>query len=760
MKLAKKILVAMLALALLASTFLFGATATDTYNAPGIDDVEDILEYYTLEDYLADNYDDGTWTTSLFTKGSKAVVEAAKDPTNEENGVLKATLPYNQKAGYTKETKSTEKLTGLTDKLFLTFKIYFDESADGNLLFELKVGTVNEKNQATSSQFTILQFNFKGTAGIYSSAWNPDSQSFGSTTSPIQNVDAETGEAVNVSPETGKWYDVVISVNAAEDFYYFDITELDGTVVASSGVLPLEGAKAIWGFNCYGQHSNISNRSAQASFYVDDMEIYEGSFVRYPSRKDDITTTHLQDLKALYNAPTTDFATQERIVDVLSYLYNEAENFTVGSVLPEAYQYINETYAKAYDIAAAAINTSASYDERVAYLDVLARYDAKLPAAAELNGAAGITADLEAKVVAARAAYATEVETLNTIKAQSDAFIEFIANYDATNKTYAYVLAQYAEASEDKFAKRDVTYAGVAAANEIYESLKFKATRMAKDVEVFMNAVDEMEAATTFGPLFAAYTVANASYTKYDVDAVINPDLDPATVEGLEADIASYESKVEDILARAYICDEFNRIIKEATIASYYTSLVTEIEEAKVVRPQFGDYEMDYPGIAESVTTYEAFLVALTGTKNAVEAYISAVNAIASATTFDAKKAAINAALKLKAEGDVLGAEGVVEANIALTAAEAEINFLEGSSTTLISLVEQIKAAKTLAEKRDLIHLANVSAANAEDTYTGVSAAKADLAAEITAFEAAVAAANAALDSALKSAQAVVYCVD
>ena len=103
--------------------------------------------------------------------------------------------------------------------------------------------------------------------------------------------------------------------------------------------------------------------------------------------------------------------------------------------------------------------------------------------------------------------------------------------------------------------------------------------------------------------------------------------------------------------------------------------------------------------------------------------------------------------------------EGVVEANIALTAAEAEINFLEGNSTTLISLVEQIKAATTLSEKRELIQLANAAAENAEDTYTGVSAAKADLATAIAAFEADVAAANAALDSALKSAQAIAYSV-
>ena len=761
MKLAKKILVAMLALALLTSAILFSVNATDTFNAPGIDDIEDILEYYTLEDYLADNYNDGTWTSELVVTDKdwasstypRIDVSATTDPTNPDNGVLGVKLPLNKKSGY--EMATTNKAQGLTDQLFLTFKIYFEESVVDNLIYELKVGTVDDTGKASGSQFTILRFNFSKrdtalTNGFYYSVWNPTTKAFGADLTAVEGV----------TPETGKWYDVVISVNAAEDFYSFDIKELDGTSVVSK-TLPMEGAEAIWGFNCYGHYNYAKgNKTTAAQYYLDDMEIYEGSYVRYPSRRDEVTTTHLQDIEAIYNAPTTDYETKYRVASVLDYLYNEAgEAFTVGAVVPNAQKYINETYAQAFDNAASKINPAATYDERVAYLDTLAFYDGKLPAAANLNGAAGITADLEAKVIAARAAYAEETATLATVKAQSDAFLALIADYDDTNKDYTYVTEFLTEASDAKYAKRDATYAGIAAANEIYAGLVAKAERMIADVSAFVTAVEKMEAATTFGPLFLAYVDANASYMKYGTAAVINPDLDNATKTGLSDKIAFYESKVDTILATALICDEFNRIIKEATISSYYTTRVAEIAEATEVRAQFGEYEMDYPGLTESVATYETFKAAIDASKNAVEAYINAVNAIATKTTFAEKKAAINAALAFKAEGDVLGAEGVVEANIALTAAEAEINFLEGSSTTLIALVEQIKAATTLAEKRDLIHLANISAANAEDTYTGVTAAKADLATEIAAFEAAVAAANAALESAINNAQAIVSSV-
>ena len=773
MKLAKKILVAMLALALLTSAFLFNATATDTFNAPGMNDIEDIYEYYTLEDYLADNYNDGTWTTELMETDSDYSqsnidkngyqlinVSTTQDPTNPDNGVLGVKLPYNKKSGYTMELAKDERAQGLTDKLFLAFKIYFDESVTNNFFYELKVGTVNEAGKASSSQFTILQFNFSlnnGDTGFYYSAWNSATQSFASTLTKIEGK----------TPETGKWYDVVIAVNAVDDVYSFDIKDLEGNAIVSSGDLSLEGAKALWGFNCYGKFLNTKGTTAEknetkkkaAQFYLDDMEIYEGSFLRYPSHKDSVTTTHLQDLDALYNAPGTDYETKLRIASVLDYLYNEAEDFAVAAAMPNAYKYINETYAQAFKTAADAINPNANYYDRVDYLAVIDAYNSKLPAPEALSGAPGITAELEAIIIAARKAYSDEVASLAIFKEQSSAFVDFMNAFDNTNKDYAYITKYLADANQDIYAERIITYEGVVEANAILDALTAKVALMNADINAFVAAVDAMEASTTFGTLFQAYLDATASYTKYGTVAVINPELDNATAPGLADKIAYYETKVVDVLATAAICDNFNRIVKEATISSYYTSLVKEITEATEVRAQFGAYEMDYPGIADSVATYEAFKLAIDASENAVQAYITAVNAIATKTTFAEKKAAVIAATALKAAGDVLGAEGVVEANITLTAAEAEINFLEGSSTTLISLVEQIKAAKTLAEKRALILLANVSAANAEDTYTGVSAAKADLAAEIAAFEAAVAAANGALDAALKSAQALVYSV-
>ena len=55
---------------------------------------------------------------------------------------------------------------------------------------------------------------------------------------------------------------------------------------------------------------------------------------------------------------------------------------------------------------------------------------------------------------------------------------------------------------------------------------------------------------------------------------------------------------------------------------------------------------MDYPGLADAVAVYGELKAAVAGSKSAVEAYITAVNAIATKTTFAEMKAAVEAAGK------------------------------------------------------------------------------------------------------------------
>ena len=105
-------------------------------------------------------------------------------------------------------------------------------------------------------------------------------------------------------------------------------------------------------------------------------------------------------------------------------------------------------------------------------------------------------------------------------------------------------------------------------------------------------------------------------------------------------------------------------------------------------------------------------------------------------------------ALSLKPAGDNLAVEGVKEANLALAAAQAEVDQLEGNSITFKSVVKQIKSATTLAERKALILRAKAILPNVAADYSGMANSILDLYMAIDAYEADVAALNGALASA------------
>ena len=78
MKLTKRILAILLLAALLVSCLLISASAEDPFNADGINDIEDIMEYYDLKDYLADSYESGKWNEVHYTGTNSEVVADPK----------------------------------------------------------------------------------------------------------------------------------------------------------------------------------------------------------------------------------------------------------------------------------------------------------------------------------------------------------------------------------------------------------------------------------------------------------------------------------------------------------------------------------------------------------------------------------------------------------------------------------------------------------------------------------------------------------
>lgn len=822
MKLAKKILVAVLALALLASCFMFAVTANDEeevvqnrFSVPGFDDPEDILEYYLDADYFFNDFEDEWYEEDVYwTKGesdyNRALVSGiVEEPDNAGNKVFFGELPYSAQSGYSIANEDfNEKWT---DKFFVSFRIYFDESFYSNAYYEVKVGTVGKSALASVLKFDFTASTIKknGAPVVSYKEW----QEAGTEPAQFSNNDVivpayneETGEGF--TPETGVWYDVILCYNAEEEVSYFEIST-DGEV-AYRNEREIRGAQGIWGFDCYARFNNTtdhyqckSNKKDEhdanvadstlqpdpngkkskydcqigecrytfaAKYYLDNLQVYEGSFERDETKIKEYTEITLAELKAYYNDPAITREEKLSIANALSSLYSlPEETFTaeLRAVLPEAYQYINEVYVAELEARAALIDSTAGYYDRVAYVESdINRFYNGLSEDSVIESIEAVVPGITERVAAVKAICETEFSDLADIKAHSDGFIAVINDYDATDKTYQYIVDTYLEAASDKYTRRVADYEGISEAEVIFAELTFKYNRMVDDIRAFNNAVANMQAANAaknFGAEFAGYVAAYESYNKYGTPGVINPDLDNTTNADIIASLEYYTANRDAVVAKGAECDAFNLKIQEAEAASFYPTLLALLAQAdELLVPIWGEaytvgaaetaefaYRKDYPGIQASLDLYNALVASTATTTNASEAYVNAVNAIEEAEGFYAKKTAIAAALALKATGDNVAVPGVLEANLALTAAQAEIDILEGYSVTLITLVGKLDAADTFAERRALILQANGIVENTADDYEGVAAAKAALTAEVAAYNSEVNAYNAALANAV-----------
>ena len=794
MKNAKRILVAILAIALVAAVFTFSVSAEDEikFRGEGIKEFDDILEYYEKANFLELDFSESDWDSCLKKdsdhSGSmkhypKIVAEPAIDPANGENMLLNMEIPYNKGAGLVVENSGASAF--LAEQMIVSFDIMFEESCLENMYYDLEVTLPSgvsagmlrfdfrpykeldaEGNEITVSEPTLQHAVWNSKTGTYDAAY--------------EIVDGFT-------PAANVWYYVEFGFDAINDTCYIEITESGKDAFRVE--IEILGATGIAAINARGQFDNtdvyrcssekVHNQNVQkfdsyteadakyacgagkcratikAEYHVDNFKVYEGGFARN-SDKNEITKTTLEDFGKMFNSGLLTSEDKLSLAVVLTKLYSfDSTVFPddVAAVLPNAPAIANEIYVNETIARVNGMNKGEDYYARRDYLAFSLQYNGYLPQDDDqLLGTPGITEEMATALIASRKACAAESDELDIIKNHSEAFIQHISSYDPNVKDY-FVLNEFCEHAESEiYSKRAPEYEGMDACLATYEEIVERVTTMNADVYVFVNHVTSMEYAVSFGFLFAAYEDATASYYKYGEPGVINPGLDNESNPEVSAKIAYYDMKTPFIKEKAQECDEFIAIINEAKNTSYYTSLVGKLKEAA---PYIDKIQSDYPGMTEAIALYYGLSNSVEDAKNASEAYIAAVKAIEGKTEFYEKKKAVEAAVVLREHGDVLGYEGVTEANIALAEAEADINFREGNSTTLIALIAKIENAKTLSEKRTLIRFAITSAEGADDGYNGVTAAKAALADAVKAFEAAVSQANKMANEACKVAQTV-----
>lgn len=772
MKLTKRILVAALALALLVSGFAFASFAEEPereyeYTVEGIDRAEQILEYYYSEEYVKYGFEDGQYEDLLLLKGANKKFQPAlaikADPKNEFNNVLEVSGMSRKNHGMAYEKTADGAV--LTDSVIVSNRVYFGEGTNKGLNYALKLNTASEKDPGFRL-FSIVEIDVKEKTLKYS-GWDSDKQ--------VMEPLAFTAE--NVTIETGKWYELFVIYNSTDDYYFIEVADENG-IIFESGKIAITGATGIGSFAL----NLMNNGSGAMTTYLDDVKVYEGTTERDSDYAYGNTQTTILDLHKFFNADDTDYATKLRIADVMQALYVVDPSFfdvydydIWESIQDVAISEMFATLAGEFLARVEVIDSLLPYAARVENLEYVTEYERKLPEDALLDSTLGITPEVSAAIKESRVLLAKESENVATVKTHSENFIDFMTNvYDPENKDYVQLQVWMAELGDVYVAENedfedfdttlypyqtrfytefDSTYVGMETPYALYTDFVTKFTEIDTAVYEFFTHIDSLEISASFGGRYYAYACAAEVYNNGD----IHPMLDNTTVPGLMEKIDFFLRSEPSILAKMQDCELFITIVEEATIASYYTILVDKLEKAAEA---YKNIALDYEGVFDAVETFNSLRLVREAIEAGADKYIAAVNAIADAgDDFYAKKAAVENALSLKAEGDVLGYAGVKEANVILSAAESDINFREGNSTTLISLVAQTAATESIIERRQLLRLAAYAYENCEDAYEGVADAKAAFEAEMERFVKDVKAANAAIvavnDSAASIAGAV-----
>ncbi len=586
-----------------------------------------------------------------------------------------------------------------------------------------------------------------------------------------------------LTPALNAWYTVTAIVDYNNGQFKLAVTP-DGGEAVEFGTFSLGDLKNVG----LVKLKIFDGSYAGTATYLDDIKVYEGTFLRHGVDAEEYTVETLKKLDAMAKSADTSVEDKLRIAEVYKELLipdadgnvlyatteTTPEKDTIDAIIDFGVnKFINDLYSDIFLDYVDGIADITDYYELMEYLShEYSKYndlfsDEIFTPEADENDLKELFPGIEdvKAIMDAKASYGKAVADVTNAAIQSESYLNLLKDLDKNNKNYDYMVGYYEalqvfplKRAEYRYevldADSNVLYSTVADGEAVVKALGEAIAAIERDADAFIETVGKMKAADTFRKLYDAYLVAKEQYN----DGVINPDLDNDSYIGVNEAIAYYISRLDYIYNRIEESEAFIAFVEDAKSSTYQSTIFAQLENAKVyIDDNTAELhaEAEYPGVADAKAAYNALREKLADNIKNSEAYISAVNKIKDAKDFKSKKAAVEAALALKASGSILGIDGVIEANKALSDAESEIKTLEGYSNTLITAVANAEAAKTLAARREYIYIANSCKDLAEPAVSGVNEAKTKLTAIIAAYDAEVAALNSAFVTVVANANSI-----
>lgn len=785
MKLTKKILMGIVAVALLVSCFAF-STSAEAPTRP-VDNIESLLEYRDLSTYLIENYEN-------YEDGAFAFISKSSDLVDKD------VFTFVMSEGATEEIKlvGENKLLSITNSSSSPVGYKFLAESEDDMLPRIVMSFDFKSGDGTvgGSDVVVLATlcDYFDDVPLFAANLSGEEKSFTYATYNSDRVTYSTATA-DVAPALNTWYtanivyDLVngklaISVRSEGEEVFSHVDEISSTAGIDSIRFYFKNAEEETGVT-----------------FIDNFTAYDGSFLRDVTDPENALADILIALDAYAKDPLTPIAEKLEISEkYLAFYVGEDASYVVPegiknyekmlAVVADVPAFRNRTLADAFVASVDTLVKTEGYYAQIEYRDTVvdeyyAMYDSD--DASDYESEAGMTDKYDddltyaEAIVKARRDYEGVNERLAEVRQYSENFAKQIEEgYNSDSKNYEVMVSKYnlLSLSVSKidlgYKYSDVNpntkYPTLADAYAEYLALEAKIKSIENDVKAFVPAVLAMEITeaesvsaenpyltVNFESLYENYLIANSLYK----NGTVNANLDPATFVSSEINlpniIAEFEAKKEYVDARIAECNTFLSIINGADASTYFVTVVSELERAALYFDSDKEYSLEkFEGVEEAVALYAQLLLRVEKNRTDAAKYIAAVGEIDLEAGYVALRAKVDAAVLLQADGSVIGIEGVEAADVKLAQALSKVETLEGYSKTLISSVASLKNAKTLAERRALIFTALSVKDEAETAISGVNAAKTALNSEIQKYNAEVEALNALFGSVCSDAAIVI----
>ena len=731
MKKAKRIFIALLTLSVLFSAFALGAFAAEPLKV----DFEYLLEYYeepTLfyYDFTGEDVD---YSSSMMVKRPKSLTAEFVTDDNAPGGKY---LSW--------------KVNGATTiaNRYNNNNVYFNWNSEDPIDdFIINMTVSGAKNTTKEQNLPRIIISVADVECTDDDA----GATFGTTVAAIdyrnqyfsyykKNVAADgtvSGTETNTSfvVEEGKWYDVSFKYNAelgAATVKITDKADPTKTFTASDAYVPYEGVCNVR----VGEHGSDYGVARGSEIKFANIYATGGKYERNPNNRQTVIEESILDMYQAFLAESVDLEDKIVICDIAKKFvdYGFVSDKTEVS---DAISALSVGVIGLYNQKLTICNTTYSTLETFAQKKALIEETARFALALKEQDLSGISAELVAQIdknfelyeeVSADISY-WEQTTLEFIKAASAVQSIDFENYASVN-----------EALEGLSAiPYDSTYEGVESADKLFNKLTVTKNDIKTRGDRFIatatiandDSRDVNERADAYRKLGSEYYYDNVTY--------------PGLSEALDLYNGTLASTIGVVISDA------ENFIKYVNKADYAVYLSAKQENLDIAATYMSICHPDFSGVADAKTLHAAIQAQVNSKRDSAVAYINAVNALDSLTG-SALTDGIKTAQNLQKDGNVLGFDGITDANIKLDKLVASIELREKYCAYFIGLVNSIDQTTGVSELYKLLGLAKEAEQDADQTYTGVSEASAKLTQAISDYNAKVAAINGEFEKASDAA--------